>query len=77
MPQFERNIGVDYSGAETAESMKLSGQTMDARGLIALAFQEMAENAQKIGELNISPDLLASLTKPALAAVPGTPLVRK
>ena len=32
--------------------------------MIALAFQEMAENAQKIGELNISPDLLTSLTKP-------------
>jgi hypothetical protein len=26
-----------------------------------MAFQEMAENAQKIGELNISPDLLKSL----------------
>lgn len=31
--------------------------------LIALAFQELAENAQKIGELNISPDLLQSLVK--------------
>jgi hypothetical protein len=28
---------------------------------MAMAFQEMAENAQKIGELNISPDLLKSL----------------
>lgn len=64
-------------GLDWKTLMMLSGQTMDARGLIALAFQEMAENAQKIGELNISPDLLASLTKPALAAVPGTPQVRK
>jgi len=30
---------------------------------IALAFRELAENATKIGELNISPDLLASLAK--------------
>jgi regulator of protease activity HflC (stomatin/prohibitin superfamily) len=30
---------------------------------IALAFREMAENAQKIGELNVSPDLLNSLMK--------------
>jgi hypothetical protein len=29
--------------------------------MIALAFRELAENAQKIGELNISPDLLKSL----------------
>lgn len=33
----------------------------DARFNIALAFREMAENAQKIGTLNISPDLLESL----------------
>jgi len=45
--------------------------------MIALAFQEMAENAQKIGELNISPDLLSSLTKPSLAAVATVPPVRK
>jgi len=30
---------------------------------IALAFRELAENATKIGELNISPDLLASLAR--------------
>src|SRR3569833_1481173 len=55
-------------GLDWKTLMMLSGQTADARGLIALAFQEMAENAQKIGELNISPDLLASLTKPSVAA---------
>ena len=36
---------------------------MQPNKLIALAFQELAENAQKIGELNISPDLLQSLVK--------------
>ena len=30
---------------------------------IAVAFRELAENAAKIGELNISPDLLKALTK--------------
>jgi regulator of protease activity HflC (stomatin/prohibitin superfamily) len=33
----------------------------DARNTIAMAFQELASNAQKIGELNISPDLLRTL----------------
>jgi regulator of protease activity HflC (stomatin/prohibitin superfamily) len=33
----------------------------DAQTMIAVAFRELAENAQKIGELNISPDLLNSL----------------
>jgi hypothetical protein len=33
----------------------------DAKGMIAMAFQQIAENASKIGELNISPDLLKSL----------------
>ncbi len=42
--------------------MMLSNKGTDPRGVIALAFQEIAQNAQKIGELNISPDLLQSLT---------------
>ncbi len=33
----------------------------DARHLIAMAFQQIAENADKIGHLDISPDLLKSL----------------
>lgn len=33
----------------------------DAKLNIALAFRELAENAQKIGELNVSPDLLNTL----------------
>ncbi len=32
--------------------------------MIALAFQQMAENAQKIGTLNVSPELLQSLIAP-------------
>ena len=41
--------------------MMLSGKGADPKAMIALAFQEMAGNAQKIGELNVSPDLLKSL----------------
>ncbi len=35
----------------------------DPKLMIALAFRELAENASKIGEMNISPDLLTALTK--------------
>ena len=37
--------------------------SVDPSALIASAFQGLAENANKIGELNISPDLLQQLTK--------------
>lgn len=45
--------------------MMLGGKNADPRAMIALAFQEMADNAQKIGEINVSPDLLRSLIGPA------------
>ena len=35
----------------------------DPKMMISLAFQELAQNASKIGELNISPDLLNSLLR--------------
>jgi len=41
--------------------MILGAKGADPKAVIALAFQGMAENAQKIGELNVSPDLLKSL----------------
>lgn len=44
--------------------MMLGGKNADPKMMIALAFQEMADNAQKIGELNVSPDLLKSLISP-------------
>ena len=57
--------------------MMLGGNNGDPRTMIALAFQQMAENAQKIGELNISPDLLTALTKPGLPATVAAAPVRK
>lgn len=41
--------------------MMLGGKNADPKMMIALAFQEMANNAEKIGEINVSPDLLRSL----------------
>lgn len=41
--------------------MMFANGGIDPKQMIAMAFQEMAGNAQKIGELNISPDLLQGL----------------
>ena len=43
--------------------MALNNEDMDAQNNIALAFRELAENATKIENLNISPDLLSTLLK--------------
>ena len=47
--------------------MALSAGGADPKLMIALAFRELAENASKIGELNVTPDLLTALLKPAPA----------
>ena len=41
--------------------MAVSSGKLDAKTSIAMAFRDLAENAQKIGQLNISPDLLDTL----------------
>jgi hypothetical protein len=43
--------------------LAMSNGGTDPKLMIALAFRELAENATKIGEMNITPDLLQSLTK--------------
>jgi regulator of protease activity HflC (stomatin/prohibitin superfamily) len=62
-------------GLDWRTLMMLSNQGSDPKTMIAMAFQELATNAQKIGELNISPDLLNSLlaSRPANAIVPAAP----
>jgi hypothetical protein len=50
-------------GMDWKTLMMLNQGGADPKRLIAMAFQGLAENAQKIGELNISPDLLQSLLK--------------
>ena len=39
----------------------LAARNVDPRLMIAMAFQEIATNATKVGNLNISPDLLQTL----------------
>jgi len=41
--------------------MALSSGKADARTGIAMAFRDLADNAKKIGEVNITPDLLSAL----------------
>lgn len=48
--------------------MAVSAAGVDPKLMIALAFRELAENAGKIGELNITPDLLRTLLAPAPTA---------
>ena len=45
--------------------MAVSAGGADPKLMIALAFRELAENAGKIGELNVTPELLTSLLKTA------------
>ena len=47
--------------------MAVSPAGADPKLMIALAFRELGENAAKIGELNVTPDLLRSLLAPAHA----------
>ncbi len=42
----------------------LASVGMNPDKMIAMAFQDLAENAERIGQLNITPDLLKELIKP-------------
>jgi len=50
-----------FSGIDSNVMQSLANMGMKPDKLIALAFQELAQNADKIGQLNISPDLLQGL----------------
>lgn len=50
-----------FSGIDPAIIQTLASMEMNPDRLIALAFQELAEKADKIGQLNISPDLMKEL----------------
>jgi hypothetical protein len=49
------------SGTDPKTIQALSSVGMDPGQLVALAFKELAENADKVGQLNISPELLREL----------------
>jgi hypothetical protein len=44
--------------------MAMSARAGDSRLVMSLAFQDLAQNAGKIGQLNLSPDLLQTLITP-------------
>jgi hypothetical protein len=50
-------------GTDSNVIQALAGIGMQPNKLIALAFQGLAEKAEKIGHLNISPDLLQELIR--------------
>lgn len=55
-------------GMDWRTLMAVSSGNADPKLMIALAFRELAENAGKIGELNVTPDLLRTLLSPAAPA---------
>ncbi|WP_438350026.1 SPFH domain-containing protein [Paenibacillus sp. FA6] len=62
-------------GIEPKVLQSLTNIGMNPDQLIAIAFQELAENAEKIGQLNITPDLLQGLmsgTAPERSVVKGS-----
>lgn len=65
------------ASADTKVLQALATSGMRPQQLIAFAFQELAAKADKIGNLNISPDLLSELlaqpTPPAPPAPPAPP----
>lgn len=52
-----------FSGIDANVLQSLSNMGMKPDKLIAIAFQELADKAEKIGQLNITPDLLQGLLK--------------
>lgn len=59
---------VQKADPRVIQALSLDGEP---GALIAAAFQNLAERAEKIGELNISPELLQALTKKATPASRG------
>ncbi len=50
-----------FKGVDPAVLQMLAVQTTDPRLMVSLALKEIAQNASKIGNLNISPELLETL----------------
>jgi hypothetical protein len=59
---------LNAADAKILQAVASAGMNPDQ--LIAFAFQELAGNADKIGQLNISPDLLRELMRPHTAVAP-------
>ena len=61
LAQMVKSIG----GTDPKILQTLASVGMDPSRLMAAAFRDIADNADKIGHLNISPDLLRELIEPA------------
>jgi hypothetical protein len=53
-----------FAGADPKLLQALSSVGMDPGQLMAAAFRDIADNAEKIGQLNVTPDLLREIMKP-------------
>ena len=53
-----------FNGADPKVLQALASVGMDSGKLMALAFRDIADNAQKIGQLTLTPDLLSEIIKP-------------
>lgn len=61
---YELNVTMKaFEGIDINVVKSLSNMGMNPDKLISVAFQELAEKADKIGQLNIAPDLLQDLLK--------------
>ena len=60
-----------YKDMDWKKISALQTKSIDPKQNIALAFREMAENAEKIGTLNISPDLLESVLQQSETQYPS------
>ena len=62
---YKKNIKANHpdlnEGELNSENLTALNNNPDPKFNISLAFRQLAENAEKIGNLNISPDLLDSL----------------
>jgi hypothetical protein len=53
-----------FGDADPKVLQALASVGMDPGQLMALAFRDLADNAAKIGQLNVSPDLLREIMQP-------------
>jgi hypothetical protein len=56
-----------FADADPKLLQALASVGMDPGQLMALAFRDLADNASKIGQLNVTPDLLREMLRPAAA----------
>lgn len=59
-----------FKGLDPAVLQMLAVQSADPRLMVSMAFKEIAENAGKIGTLNVTPDLLETLMREKQSSLP-------